>query len=96
MMMTQDSLLKDKFLRKQLLLAKGELLRIKLRLEVNALSEQPLGKMGGGVLALALGSQATHLTNSVLDCFPEGKLRRWLRLASWALQIWRVGAKKNC
>lgn len=83
----------DRMVRKQLLLTKGEVLRVKVALELSTFCKHPLGKVGEKIVALSVGGQFAGLSSKLAGLFPEGRIRRWLRLGTCAYLAWYIGDK---
>lgn len=83
----------DRAVKKQLLLMKGEVLRVKLRLELDALRRHPLGLAGEGLKSLTAGSKLSSMVATLGGLFPDGKLRRWLQWGTRAFVLWQAGRR---
>lgn len=83
----------ERRLKKQLLLAKGEALRIKLRLELEALRSHPMNLVGQSVGSLKDGQRFAAITRFISEFFPDGRARRWFRLGARALLLWQLAQR---
>ncbi|RMC95324.1 hypothetical protein EAY64_13890 [Aquitalea palustris] len=83
----------DRALKKQLLLMKGEVLRVKLKLEIDSLRQRPLGLAGEGFKAFSSGNALGKLVNTLAAILPSESLRHWLRRASRLFLLWKVVSK---
>ncbi|PXX38875.1 MULTISPECIES: hypothetical protein [Aquitalea] len=83
----------DRALKKQLLLMKGEVLRVKLKLEIDSLRQRPLGLAGEGFKAFSSSSALGKLVNTLAAILPSESLRQWLRRASRLFLLWKVLSK---
>lgn len=72
---------------------KGEVLRVKLRLELDALRRHPLGLAGEGLKSLTAGSKLSSMVATLGGLFPDGKLRRWLQWGTRAFVLWQAGRR---
>ncbi|WP_293765014.1 hypothetical protein [uncultured Aquitalea sp.] len=79
--------------RKQLLLMKGEALRVKLKLELQTLRRSPLGLAGEGLQAAASHSRFGKLTALLGEALPSETLRGWLRKAGRFYLLWQLARK---
>ncbi|POZ63692.1 hypothetical protein [Chromobacterium alticapitis] len=79
----------DRAMKKQLLVMKGEALRVKLRLEQQRLLE-PLRWSGQGFALWRDAGGAGSLLGWLGKLLPEGKLSRWLKGGSTLWTVWRL------
>ncbi|QEL56194.1 hypothetical protein [Chromobacterium paludis] len=79
----------DRALKKQLLVMKGEALRVKLRLEKQRLAD-PLRWAGQGFSWWRDAGGAGSLLGMLGQLLPQGKLGRWLKGGSRLLTVWRL------
>ena len=83
----------DRAIKKQLLLMKGEVLRVKLTLELEQLRQHPLGIAGEGFKAFSSGGRMASLLSSLANVLPSESLRRWLRRGTRMLLLWKLASK---
>jgi|APCry1669189844_1035258.scaffolds.fasta_scaffold24610_1 hypothetical protein len=83
----------DRALKKQLLLMKGEVLRVKLKLEIDSLRQRPLGLAGESFKAFSTSSALGKLVNTLAAILPSESLRQWLRRASRVFLLWKLASK---
>ncbi|NHR04831.1 hypothetical protein HA052_06425 [Chromobacterium haemolyticum] len=85
---------RDRAIKKQLLVMKGEALRVKLRLELGTLRRHPLGVAGEGLKAWSrqrgLGKILATL-GSLLP--PGGRLQSWLGNGARLWALWQLGRR---
>ncbi|UTH72632.1 hypothetical protein [Chromobacterium sp. IIBBL 290-4] len=79
----------DRALKKQLLVMKGEALRIKLRLEQQRLA-QPLRWAGEGFAFWKAPGGLGAIVDIAAKLLPGAKLGRWLKGGSRLLAAWRL------
>ncbi|OHX21042.1 hypothetical protein [Chromobacterium sphagni] len=82
----------DRALRKQLLLMKGEALRLKLRLEKERLC-QPWQAAGASVGLLAENRQLQRWLSLLEDWIPSARLRRLLKAGGSGWLLWRLARR---
>lgn len=83
----------DRAIKKQLLLMKGEVLRVKLTLELEQLRQHPLGMAGKGFMAFTGEGRTASLLSSLANILPSESIRRWLRRGSRMLLMWKLVSK---
>lgn len=83
----------DRAIKKQLLLMKGEVLRVKLTLELEQLRQHPLGMAGQSFKAFSGGGRMASLLSSLANILPSESLRRWLRRGTRMLLLWKLASK---
>jgi|GEM_PF-6460850 len=80
----------DRAIKKQLLLMKGEVLRVKLSLELDQLRQQPLGMAGEGLKAFSSGKRLGKIIAVLSAILPSDTLRQYLRRGSQLYMLWRL------
>jgi hypothetical protein len=84
----------DRAIKKQLLVMKGEALRVKLRLELNSLRRHPLGAAGEGLKAWGRQhgiGKALAVLGTLLP--PGGRLQSWLGTGARLWALWQLGRR---
>ncbi|MDN0075474.1 hypothetical protein QU481_11280 [Crenobacter sp. SG2303] len=82
----------ERALKKELLLMKGEALRVKLRMELK-LWQRPLANVADGVDAWKEAGTWRLLSGVLAALMPSRRLRSLLRNTSRALIIWRAARR---
>jgi len=80
----------DRAVKKQLLLMKGEVLRVKLKLEMDSLRRHPLGLAREGFKVFSTDSKLGGLLATLSQWLPSESMRRWLRRGSRAYLLWKL------
>jgi hypothetical protein len=83
----------DRAIKKQLLLMKGEVLRVKLSLELEQLRKHPLGMAGEGFKAFTEGGRLGNILSTLAGVLPSEALRRWLRRGTRLMLLWKLASK---
>ncbi|OWY38774.1 hypothetical protein CEK28_11840 [Xenophilus sp. AP218F] len=80
----------DRAAKKQLLVMKGEALRVKLRLEKEQLCRHPLGAARAGWESWTDSERLGKLAASLGSLLPSSRLQRWLKTGARAWLAWRL------
>lgn len=83
----------DRAIKKQLLLMKGEVLRVKLKLELEQLRRHPLGLAGESLKTFAGAGRISSLLSMLGGILPAEPMRRWLRRGTRLLLLWKLASR---
>ncbi|MDF0605985.1 hypothetical protein HZU77_010025 [Neisseriaceae bacterium TC5R-5] len=84
----------ERAIKKQLLIIKGEALRIKLQLELNSLRRHPLKLAKVGLQAWFSNKRLSEVLTLLNDWLPgDQRGQRWLKLGARAWFLWQAGRK---